>query len=172
MQTESTKADFSKCLAQDTISATDLDDLSDFCPCAIHSGRRNGAQQSFIKLLLEDRSVAVASPGRRHFACLWSFSKSAPARPSADPVKDFLGSCYAEAIGSERWVVPEALAPARSKWALYARNEMMSLAWYTFFKLALDELDGQPKPFHDVRHFADWLLSRPSFAFPARRRLR
>src|SRR5215472_12200249 len=42
---------------------------------------------------------------------------------------------------------------------------MMSLAWYTFFKLALDELDGQPKPFHDVRHFAEWLLGRPSFAF-------
>ena len=43
---------------------------------------------------------------------------------------------------------------------------MMSLAWYTLFKLALDELDGQPKPFHDVRRFAAWLLSRPSFALP------
>jgi hypothetical protein len=69
-------------------------------------------------------------------------------------------------VGGACKEIPEALAPTRSKWALYARNEMMSLAWYTFFKLALDELDGQPKPFHDVRHFADWLLSRPSFAFP------
>ena len=101
------------------------------------------------------------------FHLLMEFLQIGDGAPSADPVKKFLGSCYAEAIGSEHWVVPEALAPVRSKWALYARNEMMSLAWYTFFKLALDELDGQPKPFHDVRHFADWLLSRPSFAFPS-----
>lgn len=43
---------------------------------------------------------------------------------------------------------------------------MTSLAWYTFFNLALDELDGQRKSFHDVRRFAAWLLCRPSFALP------
>lgn len=155
---------FFEVLSQNTISANDLDDLADFCPCAIHSGRRNGAQRSLIKLLLEDRSVA-GTARKTTFRLLMEFLQIGEGAPSADPVKDFLGSCYAEAIGSERWVVPEALVHARSKWALYARNEMMSLAWYTFFKLALDELDGQPKPFHDVRHFADRLLSGPSFAF-------
>lgn len=156
---------FFEVLSQGTINATDLDELADFCPCAIHSGRRNGAQKSLIELLFEDRSVAGVAR-KTTFRLLMEFLQIGAGAPSTDPVKDFLGSCYAEAIGSERWVVPETLAAARSKWALYARNEMMSLAWYTFFKLALDELDGQPKPFHDVRHFADWLLSQPSFAFP------
>ena len=157
---------FFEVLSQSTVSTTDLGALADFCPCAIHSGRRNGAQKSLIQLLLEDRSVAGIAR-KVTFHLLMEFLQISAGAPSADPVKDFLGSCYAEAIKSKRWVVPEALAPVRSKWALYARNEMMSLAWYTFFKLALDELDGQPKPFHDVRHFADWLLSRPSFALPS-----
>ena len=155
-------------LAKSTISASDLDDLVDFCPCAIHSGRRNGAQQSLTKLLLEDQSAA-GHARRTTFRLLMEFLRIGNGTPSSDPLKDFLGSCYAQAIGSERWVVPEVLAPARSKWALYARNEMMSLAWYTFFKLALDELDGVPKPSHDVRNFAEWLLSRPSFAFDSTR---
>ena len=155
---------FFKVLSQNAVSAADLDDLADFCPCAIHSGRRNAAQQSLIKLLLEGLTAAGVAR-KTTFRLIMEFLQIGDGAPSVDPVKDFLGSCYAEAIGSERWIVAESLAPARSKWALYARNEMMSLAWYTFFKLALDELDGQPKPFHDVRHFADWLLSRPSFAF-------
>ena len=162
----STKARFFEVLAQRTISATDLDDLSIFAhaPFTVDGEWR---QQSLIKLLLE----AIPSQGREKddVSPPHGISSGRRRRASADPVKDFLGSCYAEAIGSERWVVPEALAPARSKWALYARNEMMSLAWYTFFKLALDELDGVPKPFHDVRNFADWLLSRPSFAFDTTR---
>ena len=152
-------------LAQDSIGSADLDDLSDFCPCAIHSGIRDGAQRSLIRLLLEDRAVGGIAR-KTTFRLLMEFLQIGAGAPSADPVKDFLGSCYAGAIGTESWIVSEALAPARSKWALYARNEMMSLAWYTFFKLALDELDGQPKPFHDVRRFAAWLLSRPSFALP------
>jgi hypothetical protein len=161
-------ARFFEILAGDSIGATDLDDLIDFCPCAIHSGRRDGAQRSLIRLLLEDRSVGGIAR-KTTFRLLMEFLQIGAGAPSVDPVKSFLGSCYARAIGTEPWPVPEDLVPVQSKWALYARNEMMSLAWYTFFKLALDELDGQPKPFHDVRHFADWLLSRPSFAFPAMR---
>ena len=134
---------FFEVLSKRTVGATDLDELADFCPCAIHSGHRDGAQQSLIKLLLEDRCV-VGIARKTTFRLLMEFLRIGAGVPSVDPVKDFLDSCYAEAIGSECWVLSEALAPTRSKWALYARNEMMSLAWYTFFKLALDELDGQP----------------------------
>lgn len=162
------EARFFEILVRDSIDATDLDDLIDFCPCAIHSGRRGGAQRSLIRLLLEDRAVGGIAR-KSTFRLLMEFLQISAGAPSADPVRSFLGSCYAGAIGTEPWAVPEDLAPVRSKWGLYARNEMMSLAWYIFFKLALDELDGQPKPFHDVRHFADWLLSRPSIAFPQTR---
>jgi hypothetical protein len=159
---------FFEILAQDSISAIDLDDLVDFCPCAIHSRGRDDAHRSLIRLLLEDGTVSGIAR-KATFRLLMEFLQIGAGAPSTDPVKSFLGSCYAGAIGTEPWLVREDLAPARSKWALYARNEMMSLAWYTFFKLALDELDGQPKPFHDVRHFADWLLTRPPFAFPETR---
>jgi hypothetical protein len=155
---------FFEILAEDTIGATDLDALIDFCPCAIHNEGREGARRSLMRLLLEDRSSSGIAR-KTSFRLLMEFLEIGAGAPSTDPVKPFLGSCYTGVIGSEPWVVPEKLTPTGSKWALYARNEMMSLAWYTFFKLALDELDGQPKPFHDVRHFSDWLLGRPSFAF-------
>jgi hypothetical protein len=150
-------------LAQETIDANALDALVDFCPCSIHAGRRSQAQQHLITLLLGDRSAGGVARATT-FHLLMEFLEIADGAPSTDAVKDFLGSCYAGAIGADEWVVAGALEQSRSNWALYARNEMMSLAWYTFFKLALDELNGQPKPFQDVRRFADWLLPRPSFA--------
>ncbi|MDE0255362.1 MAG: hypothetical protein OYG32_11245, partial [Rhodospirillaceae bacterium] len=163
---ENDEINFFEVLSQTTVKATDLDALADFCPCAIHSGRRHTAQSSLMKMLFEDCTVAGKSR-RATFHLLLEFLQIADGSLSADPVKEFLSSCYTEAIRNEPWVVPEILAPVRSKWALYTRNEMMSLAWYTLFKLALDELDGRPKPFRDVRHFADWLLGRPSFSFPS-----
>lgn len=101
-------------LAQDSIGSVDLDDVSDFCPVAIHSGLRDGAQRSLIRLLLEDRAVGGIAR-KTTFRLLMEFLQIGAGVPSADPVKDFLGSCYAGAIGTESWVVPEALAPARSK---------------------------------------------------------
>jgi hypothetical protein len=150
-------------LAQETIDAHDLDVLADFCPCALHGGGRNVAQQHLITLLLGDRSAGGVARATT-FQLLMEFLEIADGAPTTDAVKDFLGCCFAGAIGADEWVTAGALEQARANWALYARNEMMSLAWYTLFKLALDELDGQPKPFQDVRRFADWLLTRPSFA--------
>ena len=150
-------------LAKEAISKTDLENLAVFCPCNIHSGHRERARTALLRLLLEGKS-SDGIARQMTFRLLMEFLQTAGAASTKDPVKHFLGSCYAETIGTERWVVPDDLVPTRSRWALYARNEMMSLAWNTFFKLALDELDGNPKPFESVHEAAAWLLQQPSFS--------
>jgi hypothetical protein len=49
----------------------------------------------------------------------------------ADPVKEFLASCYSGTVAGNPWTVSGRLEIARRGWALYARNEMLSLAWLT-----------------------------------------
>jgi hypothetical protein len=83
--------------------------------------------------------------------------------PTQDPVKEFLAGCYTDALPQGLWATNEHLLKARRGWALYARNEMLSLAWSTLFKNALDALDGHPKPFANIDALAAWLIFTPAF---------
>lgn len=146
-----------------TVTRSDLDDLSVFCPCSLNSPMREPAQSALLALLLRDRSssgIARAST----FALLLDFLKHRNGAQSADRVKDFLASCYAGALPDGPWTVPERLLEARRGWALYTRNEMLSLAWSTLFKSALDALDGHPKPFANIDALAAWLVTTPAFS--------
>jgi hypothetical protein len=61
--------------------------------------------------------------------------------------------------------LPEGYELVRRSWAIYGRNEMLSVAWLGLFKAALDCLDGLPKPIFSVAQAADWLLDQDEFAY-------
>lgn len=144
------------------VTLDDLDDLAIFCPCSLHSAARKPAQSALISLFLQDCSphgTARASS----FALVLDYLKQRDGAPTQDSVKDFLASCYTGALPDGLWATPERLLKARRGWALYARNEMLSLAWSTLFKSALDALDGRPKPFANIDALAEWLVTTPAF---------
>jgi len=144
------------------VTLRDLDDLAIFCPCSLHSAAREPAQTALISLFLRDRSphgVARASS----FALVLDYLKQRNGAPTDDQVKDFLAGCYTETLPEGLWATPERLLKARRGWALYARNEMLSLAWSTLFKNALDALDGHPKPFANINALAAWIVTTPAF---------
>lgn len=150
---------------RDQISTADLDGLAEFCPCRLHSGARPIAQAALIDLILHGKSLSGLARART-LALLLSFLRAREGAPTKDAVKDFLSACYSGALASgEEWVVPQSLADTRKGWALYLRNEMMSLAWSAIFKAALDELDGTPKPLFNVRAIADWLMAKDTFKY-------
>jgi hypothetical protein len=145
-----------------TVTLGDLDDLAIFCPCNLLSAAREPAQAALISLFLRDRSphgVARASS----LALVLDYLKKRNGAPTQDPVKEFLAGCYTDALPQGLWATNEHLLKARRGWALYARNEMLSLAWSTLFKNALDALDGHPKPFANIDALAAWLIFTPAF---------
>lgn len=153
---------FFAALEAGAVTLGDLDDLAVFCPCSLHSAARAPAQTALISLFLRDRSshgVARASS----FALLLDYLRQRDGAATDDPVKDFLASCYTGALPEGGWATPERLLEARRGWALYARNEMLSLAWSTLLKNALDALDGHPKPFANIDALAEWVVNTPAF---------
>jgi len=102
---------------------------------------------------------------RTTFGLILDFLHHRDGAQAEDPVKEFLASCYTGTLTGKTWTVSVHLETARRGWALYARNEMLSLAWLTLFKNALDALDGQPKAFATIEHLAGWLISTPAFHY-------
>lgn len=147
-----------------SVTARDLDDLAVFCPCSLQTPARAAAREALLALFLRSRSphgVARAST----FSLLLDFLRRRGGAETDDAVKDFLGSCSTATLPTGAWDVGEGRAAARRGWALYARNEMLSLAWSTLFKNALDGLDGHPKPFPNIDVLAQWLITIPAFAY-------
>lgn len=155
---------FFRTLEKDDINSADLDDLAEFCPCALHGGGRQIAQMALIELILDDSSPNGLRRANS-LGLLLSFLDTWGGHATADPVKDFLTACYTGAFAGEEWIISAAAQEAQVGWALYLRNEMMSLAWSALFKASLDELDGPPKAIFDVRRIADWLLATASFRY-------
>lgn len=147
-----------------SVSVADLDDLAVFCPCSLQSPARAQARDALVSLFLKSpspRGVARASS----FSLLLDYLHHCDGMESDDPVKDYLGGCYTATLPAGEWALPEGLVDTRRGWALYARNEMLSLVWSALFKNALDALDGHPKPFPTIDALAGWLISTPAFSY-------
>lgn len=154
---------FFAALEAGSVTASDLDELDAFCPCSLQSSAREPARTALDTLLLRGQSES-GNARASTFALLLDFFSHQGGAPSADPVKDFLSACYAGVFPQAPWEPPERLRQVRRGWALYARNEMLSLAWSALFKNALDALDGHPKPFASIDALAAWIIATPAFA--------
>lgn len=159
---------FFKLLEKDQVSWSDLDSLAAFCPCALADGRRPSAQARLIDLLFGESQLDLPKAQRRRGALglALTFLDARGGMPADDTVRAFLTACYSGSLdGETEWRLPDDHEAIRRSWALYARNEMLSLAWLGLFKAALDCLDGLPKPVFNVAQAADWLLEQEAFSF-------
>jgi hypothetical protein len=155
---------FFAALEAGSVTAHDLDALAIFCPCNLHAPARTVAQNALISLFLNDSSPNGVVR-RTTFGLILDFLRHRDGAQTEDPVKEFLAGCYSGMLAGKLWTVTGRLETARRGWALYARNEMLSLAWLTLFKNALDTLDGQPKAFATIDDLAAWLISTPAFQY-------
>lgn len=128
----------------DIVTADTLDHLSAFCPCALHSESRTTAVDRLRSLLLADEEPWDRSGKNRRITLglILDFLERSSGAAKEDPVTAFLIACYGNCLpGGAAWELPDEMAHLRNIWALYLRNEMMSLAWEVIFKAALDTLD-------------------------------
>jgi hypothetical protein len=137
---------FFAAIEADEVHAGTLDSLSIFCPCALHSEGRATAVRSLRSILLADEEPWDRSGKNRRLTLgliLDFLERSAGVSGAVkDPVSAFQVACYGKSLpDGNAWDLPEDMKGLRGVWALYLRNEMMSLAWEAIFKAALDTLE-------------------------------
>lgn len=138
----------------DEVTLADLDALDAFCPC-----RLAGSGQECVKLtdLYFDRLGEYGQEGiqRQHsLGVLLHLADSLVALGDDYDLNEwvFRASTYTATLpGNRPWAIPEVLRPTLGWWAIYQRNDMLSVSCQAILALALKEL--QPQEWSKKQHF-------------------
>lgn len=138
------KADqFWSVIESDNVQLEDLDALDAFCACQL--SQSIDECQTLIDLYF-DRTHAYEHEGiqrKRSLALILNLTKSLA--DGHDLTEQVFRACtYSGTLpGSIPWVVPESLKSTLACWAIYERNDLLSIACQTVLGLALRELEPQ-----------------------------
>lgn len=127
--------DFFRLLDQPTIRWADLDNLADFCPCTL---RNRTAERSLLLDLFLARSDVHQSPEsanrRASLALALDLVQRCPPLEGYEPEDVFRASAYGRALpDGSPWDVESSLVRAQRGWAVYQRNELLSVALQALF---------------------------------------
>jgi hypothetical protein len=122
---------------------TDLDGLSDFCPCALHKGK---AERNLLLDLFFARSDAYKSPEasnrRASLALILDLLNRTSPVPGYSFENVFRAAAYTAYLPDQtKWDVPASLATARRGWGTYQRNELFSIALQALFSATLARIE-------------------------------
>lgn len=157
--------EFFDAMERDEISVGTLDSLAPFCPCSLSSGGRQIALHHLVDIILARAEPwrQAGLPRKRSLSLILDFLAQANGVETDREVKSFLASCYGQALpNGKAWNLMGTLMATRDLWALYTRNEMLSLAWEGIFSAVLDEI-GRQRSIPGIREAAAWCLDRPAF---------
>jgi hypothetical protein len=147
---------FFSLLEKDRFTAADLDDLAEFCPCAL---KRSRTEFQHLLDLFFDRHGKYEADGRQRslsLALILHLVDSLPGDLDID-VEIFRAAVYTGCLPNGRaWRVPPPLAATRDGWRIYQRNELFSIALQGLFTVALDVLDRTEERFETTAAYADW----------------
>ncbi|MCM5570490.1 hypothetical protein M6I34_08215 [Burkholderiaceae bacterium FT117] len=134
---------FWQVVESDSVTAEDLDSLSDLCACQLP---RSADERNTLVDLFFDRTNSHAQEGlqrRRSLGLILHLARSLP--KDHDLTESVFRACtYSGALpGRTPWTVPEALRHTLACWTVYQRNDLLSVACQTIFGLSLRELDTQ-----------------------------
>ena len=129
-------------IKNDEVSTDALDALISFCPCQL---LQNPAEHSSLVDLFFDRKNIYDSDGlqRRHTLCLLLhlINERDSADAEKEPVLDhfvFRGAVYSGCLENDIfWNLPKKLESTRFAWAIYQKNEMLSIACQAIFWVVL-----------------------------------
>lgn len=155
---------FMKTVYEDVISAQRLDDLASFCPCNLLDSEE---ERKALTALFFDQDSVYGSEGRRRrrsLGLLLDLIRSLPVDSDADGANFdqhiFRGSVYSGCLpGGTPWKPPRGIDKARAQWAIYQRNELLSLATQCIFWVALKSLEHSRQSFFTTEDFMTWFAS-------------
>ncbi|WP_417779589.1 hypothetical protein [Stutzerimonas xanthomarina] len=159
---------FWEVVENDSVMLDDLDELSAFCACNISGSQ--GEHQQLIDIFF-DTDNRYSEEGTQRRRSLGLIQQLAASLPNGWDLTEevFRGCVYSLSLpDSEAWGIPDALQSTRAHWAVYVRNDLMSVAFQTILSISLQELQpqyaAQRRVFQSVEAFADWFAGSATVA--------
>jgi hypothetical protein len=153
-------------IESDDVTIDDLNALSEFCAC------RLSANPEECKTLIDIYFDTYRSYGeegserRRSLALIQQLVHSLP--EGHDLSEALFRACsYSGTLpNTDPWIVPETLHSTLAHWAIYVRNDLLSVAFQSVFALSLRELQPQAmtRKFHSIESFATSFSATPEVA--------
>jgi len=158
---------FFEAIKNDEISTDMLDALSVFCPCQLS---KNSNEQSMLIDLFFDRKNIYDIDGqqRRNTLCLIMhlINKLDNMKKDEPVVLDhfiFRGAIYSgHLINEVEWLLPEALENTRAEWAIYQKNELLSLACQAIFWVVLRMIQESETIYYTSESFVEHFINSES----------
>lgn len=151
---------FLKTLEEDTVSAERLDTLSELCPCRLSSNIKEHSllcDLFFVKGLFADLNML---PRRHSLQVILYLADELGKLEVPIDLEQFRGCTYTGSLpNGEPWELPERLKQNRIHWAIYQRNELLSLAIQGIFYVLLDTYQKSGLRFDSVDNLGRWFLS-------------
>jgi len=146
----------------DTISPDRLDQLSSFCPCQLANNPEEHkllCDLFFVKGLFGGMDML---PRRRTLQLILHLSDYLAEEGLSIDLSQFRGCVYGNALpNGEAWPLPERLHINRDKWAIYQRNELLSIAVQGLFYALLDTYEESGRRFQSVEELCQWFTTTP-----------
>jgi hypothetical protein len=151
---------FFRVLTEDQITAETLDALAPFCPCYLPVSASE--HQALVDLFF-DRQNLYREEGRQRrstLALLLHLIETLSAHGENADEQVFRGCVYTNCLPNHQpWHVPPMLQSTREAWAIYVRNDILSLAIQAIFYVTLDQLGRHAACHATSQAFAQWFLS-------------
>ncbi|RWQ46939.1 hypothetical protein [Mesorhizobium sp.] len=146
----------------DLVTASQLDELSSFCPCQLCSSP--GEQEILSELFFVKNGFdeSEALPRRRSLQLILHLAALLCANDAELSETHFRACTYAGSLpDGAPWDIPRSLSTTRERWAIYARNELLSLAVQGLFFALLDAYEASAIRLDASADIADWFIEQP-----------
>ncbi len=165
MDTHVDRSLFLKTIQEDSVPVNRLDELSEFCPCRLPSSTSEHGllcDLFFVRGLFHDSDML---PRRRSLQTILHLADDLARSKVAIDLEQFRGCTYSGYLPSgEPWQVPERLINICKHWAVYQRNELLSMAVQGLFYALLDTYQESGHRVESVRDLCNWFLATPEIA--------
>lgn len=134
---------FWKVIESDTVSLKSLDALAAYCACQLKESQEECQNLTGIFFDRNNLYDLEGEQRKRSLGLILNLSSSLV--DGVDLTESVFRACaYSASLpGRQPWVVPASLRPTMACWAIYQRNDLLSIACQTVFALALRELAPQ-----------------------------
>ena len=153
---------FFKTVDEDIVSAARLDELHSFCPCSLKYSPDEHSTLSDLFFVTGQFFDQDALARRRTLKTILSLADNLAECGTAIDIGQFRGCTYSGALPNKTtWRLPERLQKNRQQWAIYQRNEILSLAVQGIFYVILDANEESGEQFQSVDELVRWFIEQP-----------
>lgn len=153
---------FFETIDEDTVSASRLDELSSFCPCALNGSADEHKKLTELFFCNGQFANQEALARRRSLKTFLSLADALAGCGVAIDMEQFRGCSYSGALPDKSgWQLHGRLEKTRRQWAIYQRNELLSLAIQGIFYVILHAYDETEGKFQSVDELIRWFLVLP-----------